>query len=409
MAKFAAGGWKVEFDATSLDQDVVIVNTCGFINDAKQESVDMMLEYARAKAEGKIGKLCIMGCLSQRYKEDLITEIPEADLIFGVDAFDKITSSFDLENVQCSNSQRIISTPSHYAYLKISEGCNRHCSFCVIPQIRGRHISRPVESLVEEACLLAENGVKELILIAQDLTWYGHDLYGKSMLTELLKQLHSVKGIEWIRLHYAFPVDFPEELLDLMNESNKICRYLDIPFQHISDNVLKKMRRGITKEKTLSLLEKIRTRVPGIAIRTTILTGHPGETEGDFMELKDFVRNERFERLGVFSYSHEENTYAYENFEDEISDQEKERRVSEIMAIQQEISASINERKTGKTFRVLIDREDDEYYYARTEFDSPEVDNEVMIKNNGTLGPGKFCMVQITGYDEFDLYAEIKD
>ena len=409
MAKFAAGGWKVEFDAPSLDQDIVIVNTCGFINDAKQESVDMMLEYARAKAEGKIGKLCIMGCLSQRYKEDLITEIPEADLIFGVDAFDKITSSFDLENVQCSNSQRIISTPSHYAYLKISEGCNRHCSFCVIPQIRGRHISRPVESLVGEACLLAENGVKELILIAQDLTWYGHDLYGKSMLTELLKQLHSVKGIEWIRLHYAFPVDFPEELLDLMNESNKICRYLDIPFQHISDNVLKKMRRGITKEKTLSLLEKIRTRVPGIAIRTTILTGHPGETEGDFMELKDFVRNERFERLGVFSYSHEENTYAYENFEDEISDQEKERRVSEIMAIQQEISASINERKTGKTFRVLIDREDDEYYYARTEFDSPEVDNEVMIKNNGTLGPGKFCMVQITGYDEFDLYAEIKD
>jgi ribosomal protein S12 methylthiotransferase len=251
MAKFAAGGWKVEFDSSIVNHEVVIVNTCGFIDDAKQESVDMILEYARAKTDGKIGKLCIIGCLSQRYKDDLVAEIPEADLIFGVDAIDKLTSKFDLENVQCSTDERFISTPSHYAYLKISEGCDRKCSFCIIPQIRGRHVSRPVERLVEETQMLADKGVKELILVAQDLTWYGHDLYGKSMLTQLLRKLLTVSGIEWIRLHYAFPADFPEELLDLIKENDKICRYLDIPLQHISDNMLKKMRRGINKNKTI--------------------------------------------------------------------------------------------------------------------------------------------------------------
>jgi ribosomal protein S12 methylthiotransferase len=407
MAKFAAGGWKVEFDSSIVNHEVVIVNTCGFIGDAKQESVDMILEYARAKTDGKIGKLCIIGCLSQRYKDDLVAEIPEADLIFGVDAIDKLTSKFDLENVQCSTDERFISTPSHYAYLKISEGCDRKCSFCIIPQIRGRHVSRPVERLVEETQMLADKGVKELILVAQDLTWYGHDLYGKSMLTQLLRKLLTVSGIEWIRLHYAFPADFPEELLDLIKENDKICSYLDIPLQHISDNMLKKMRRGINKNKTLSLLNKLRTRVPQIALRTTILIGHPGETEKDFNELKDFIRNAKFERLGVFPYSHEENTYAFKNFKDEISEQEKNRRVSEIMMIQQEISESANNGKTGKNFRVLIDREDNEFYYARTEFDSPEVDNEVLIKNNGTLSPGMFCTVKITGSVEFDLFAEI--
>jgi ribosomal protein S12 methylthiotransferase len=409
MAKFAAGGWKVEFDSSSVNHEVVIINTCGFIDDAKQESVDMILEYARAKTEGKIGKLCIMGCLSQRYKDDILAEIPEADLVFGVDAFDQISSTFDLANVNCSTDERVISTPSHYAYLKISEGCNRNCSFCIIPQIRGRHISRTVDDLVKEAGMLAEMGVKELILVAQDLTYYGHDMYGKSMLTELLRMLQEVKGIEWIRLHYAFPVDFPEALLDLINQSEKICNYLDIPLQHISDNMLKIMRRGINKEKTIDLLNKIKQKVPQIALRTTILAGHPGETENDFLELKEFIRNTKFDRLGVFPYSHEENTYAFQNFSDEIPKEEKNRRISEIMELQQEISTAANKDKVGKTFRVLIDREDEEFYYARTEFDSPDVDNEVMVRNNGDFGPGMFCKVRITDSNEFDLFAEIID
>lgn len=409
MARFAAGGWKVEFDSETAGQEVVIVNTCGFINDSKQESVDMLLEYARAKEKGRIGKLCIIGCLSERYREELIAEFPGADLVFGVDAIERISSAFDLESVRCSKDARYISTPSHYAYLKISEGCNRQCSFCVIPQIRGRHVSRPVDSLTREARVLADQGVKELILVAQDLTWYGHDLYGKSMLAELLKKLQVVPGIEWIRLHYAFPVDFPEDLLDMIRESDKICKYLDIPFQHISDNVLKLMRRGINKEKTISLLNKIRTKVPGMAIRTTFLTGHPGETEDDFTELKQFVRNSRFERLGVFNYSHEENSYAFMNYKDEITGEEKARRLSEIMQIQQEISASINEGKIGKVFRVIIDRQDDEFSYGRTEFDSPEVDNEVLVKNIGCMQPGEFYRVRITGSDEFDLYGELAE
>ena len=409
MSKFAAGGWDIEFDAEMAGQEVVIVNTCGFINDSKQESVDVLLEYAKAKEKGRIGKLCIIGCLSERYKDELIAEFPEADLVFGVNAIDRISSAFDLENVQCAKDSRYISTPSHYAYLKISEGCNRSCSFCVIPQIRGRHVSRPIDSLAREASILAEQGVKELILVAQDLTWYGHDLYGKSMLTELLKNLQTLPGIEWIRLHYAFPVDFPEDLLDIIRESEKICKYLDIPLQHISDNVLKIMRRGLNKNKTTSLLNKIRKRVPGIAIRTTFLTGHPGETENDFLELKEFVRNSKFERLGVFKYSHEENSFAFMNYKDEVTREEKARRLSEIMHIQQEISASVNKGKIGKVFRVLIDRRDDEFFYGRTEFDSPEVDNEVLIRNNGSMRQGEFYMIKITGADEFDLYGELTE
>jgi ribosomal protein S12 methylthiotransferase len=409
MAKFCAGGWKINFDSDQAGHEVVIVNTCGFINDAKQESIDMLLEYANEKKKGRIGKLCVIGCLSERYTTELASEFPEADLVFGVDAIDRISGAFDLEKVQCSKDARYLSTPPHYAYLKISEGCNRKCSFCVIPLIRGPYVSRPVDDLVTEAGLLAEQGVKELILIAQDLTWYGHDLYGKSMLAELLRKLEAIPKIEWIRLHYAFPVDFPDDLLDLIKDSKKICKYLDIPLQHISDNVLKKMRRGINRTKSISLLNKIREKVPGIAIRTTFLTGHPGETTEDFLELKEFITTSKFERLGVFAYSHEENSYAFMNYNDDVPSGEKDRRLAEIMRIQQEISASLNETKIGKVFRVLIDREDDEFYYGRTEFDSPDVDNEVLVKKNGSLGPGEFCRVKITGSDEFDLYGEMAE
>ncbi|MGF1586804.1 MAG: 30S ribosomal protein S12 methylthiotransferase RimO [Bacteroidales bacterium] len=407
LARFANAGWKVEFDAPSSGQDLVIINTCGFIGDARQESIDMILEYAGAKTNGRIGKLCVMGCLSQKYKDELLKEIPEADLILGVDALEELTRIFELDQARCAGDERLISTPSHYAYLKISEGCDRSCSFCSIPEIRGQHISRPLESLVKEAAQLAGKGVKELIIIAQDITWYGYDLYNKQMLVPLLKELQTIRGIEWIRLHYAFPSGFPEDLLDLMNESKIICRYLDIPLQHISDNMLQKMRRGISREKTIYLINKIREKVPGIAIRTTMLAGHPGETEEDIDELKEFVKNSRFERLGVFPYSHEENTYSYNKYKDLIPDRIKNRRVSEIMLIQQEISANLNNERVGQVLKVLIDREDDEYYYARTEFDSPEVDNEVIIKNNGLLGAGQFCMVRITDAGEFDLFAEV--
>lgn len=407
LAKFAAAGWDVEFDSGIAGQDLVIINTCGFIQDAKQESIDMILEFATAKTGGRIGKLCIIGCLSQRYKVELQREIPEADLIMGVDSINELSSIFNLERIACSADKRLLSTPSHYAYLKISEGCDRQCSFCIIPEIRGSHISRSVDELVKEAEVLAAKGVKELILVAQDLTYYGTDLYGKTMLVNLIDKLRLINGIEWIRLHYAYPSGFPSDLAELMNSSNVICRYLDIPFQHISDNMLKKMRRGINKNITIELISRLRDKIPGIALRTTLLVGHPGETKEDFNQLIEFVKNTKFDRLGVFPYSHEENTWAYRNFKDVITVQEKERRVSEIMEIQQEISASLNQAKIGKKLRVLIDRVDENYYYARTEYDSPGIDNEVIIKKTGTTGPGKFCKVRVTGSDAFDLFAEL--
>lgn len=409
MARFESSGYEVEFDSVPYGQDVVIVNTCGFIHDAKQESIEMILEAAQAKSAGKIGKLCVIGCLTERYRDELARELPETELIFGVDAIEDISRSFDLDRAVCSPGARVISTPSHYAYLKISEGCDRNCSFCIIPEIRGSHVSRTIESLVSEAEILAGKGVKELMLIAQDLTWYGRDLYGDNLLGSLLSELQKVKGIEWIRLHYAFPAGFPEGILKLINESTKICRYLDIPIQHISDKILRSMRRGIGRQETIELVNKIRNQVPGIAIRTTLIAGYPGETEREFGELKDFVRSSRFERLGVFPYSHEENTYAHRKLKDEISDKEKERRVSEIMELQQEISAELNREKNGNTYKVLIDREDDDYYYGRTEFDSPEVDNEVIIKKTAALEPGQFCMVRITETTEFDLLGEVTE
>ncbi len=405
MAKFAAAGWEVVFDAPGTGYDAVIINTCGFIHDASQESINIILEYAEARKRGETGKLCITGCLSERYKEELIREIPEADIILGCDAFDGLRRELNLSATFCAPEKRLLSTPSHYAYLKISEGCDRKCSFCIIPAIRGKHISRPVESLVSEARMLAGKGVRELILVAQDLSSYGTDLYGRIILGELLEQLSEITNIEWIRVHYAFPAGFPEDILKVMAGNQKVCRYLDIPLQHISDNVLKRMRRGINRKKTLELIDRIRNRVPGIVLRTTLLTGYPGETQRDFDELKDFVSNARFERLGVFPYSHEEGTWAFDNLNDDIPDKEKERRAAEIMEVQQEISAGFNRQMIGKEIRVIIDSEEDDHFTGRTEYDSPEVDNEVFIDKTGNLSAGAFTNVLVTGAGEFDLYA----
>ncbi len=405
MARFAAAGCEVYFDAAGAGFDVVIINTCGFIHDAKQESVDMILEYAEARKRGEMGKLCITGCLSERYREELIREIPEADIVLGCDAFEGLKRELSLTGACCTPGERLLSTPSHYAYLKISEGCDRKCSFCIIPAIRGKHISRPVESLVNEGSLLAQKGVKEIILVAQDLSSYGSDLYNRVALDKLLMKLTEINGLEWIRLHYAYPAGFPDKVLEIMAGNKKICRYLDIPLQHISDNVLKKMRRGINKQKTLELIDRIRNKVPGIVLRTTLLTGHPGETVHDFEELKDFVRSARFERLGVFPYSHEEGTWAYDNLSDDVHDSEKERRVAEIMEIQKEVSAGFNNRLTGTEIKAIIDSEEDEFYNGRTEFDSPEVDNGVLIKKSKQLVIGSFVNLKITGSDDYDLYA----
>ncbi|TVR73877.1 MAG: 30S ribosomal protein S12 methylthiotransferase RimO [Marinilabiliales bacterium] len=405
MAQFSASGWKVDFDGSGAGYDAVIINTCGFIHDARQESVDMILQYARAREKGEIGKLFVTGCLSERYKDELAEEIPEADLILGVDPLEGLKRELKLSDSGCSPAARLLSTPSHYAYLKISEGCDRKCSFCTIPSIRGRHLSRRIESLVDETKMLSEKGVKELVLIAQDLTSYGTDLYGEPRLGDLLLQLQEINGIEWIRLHYAYPAGFPDDVLEIMASGSKICRYLDIPLQHISDNVLKKMRRGISGRKTLGLIKKIRNKVPGIALRTTLLTGHPGESGRDFEDLKNFVRSVRFERLGVFPYSHEEGTWAYNNLEDSIPLAEKERRAEEIMEIQQEISTEINSSYIGRHIKVLIDSEDEKYFQGRTEHDSPEVDNGVLIEKTGSIVAGSFILAEVTGADEFDLYA----
>lgn len=407
MAQFSAAGWEVDFDGSGAGYDAVIINTCGFIHDARQESVDMILQYAQARKNGEIGKLCVIGCLSERYKDELAEEILEADIVLGVNSPEALIRELEPAGTGfCSPAGRLLSTPKHYAYLKISEGCDRKCSFCIIPSIRGGHVSRTTESLVDETYMLSEKGVKELVLIAQDLTSYGTDLYGKPRLGDLLLQLQEINGIEWIRLHYAYPAGFPDDVLEIMASGSKICRYLDIPLQHISDNVLKRMRRGISGKKTLELIKKIRHKVPGIALRTTMLTGHPGETERDFEDLKNFVRGARFDRLGVFPYSHEEGTWAYHNLEDNIPLDEKERRAEEIMQIQQEISAEINSSYIGRHIKVLIDNEDEEYFQGRTEHDSPEVDNGVLVYKTGGIAVGNFVHAEVTGAYEFDLYAQ---
>ena len=391
---------------TDEGANVVIINTCGFIDSAKQESIDTILQYADAKETGLIDKLYVTGCLSQRYKDDLIKEIPTVDAFFGTREVPALLSKFKADYKHELMGERIITTDSHFAYLKIAEGCDRPCSFCAIPLMRGKHVSRTIESLVKETRNLAAKGVKEVLLIAQDSTYYGLDIYGKRELATLLTALSEVEGIEWIRLHYAFPAGFPEDVLAVMANNPKVCHYLDIPLQHGSSKMLKAMRRGIDREKTETLLKKIKAKVPGIAIRTTLIVGYPGETEDDFSEMLEFVRKSRFDRLGIFTYSHEENTHAY-NFDDDVPEDVKQARANIIMALQEEISLELNQEKVGKELNVLVDRLEGGIYFARTEFDSPEVDNEVLIETEDKhLRIGDFVTVKITGASEFDLTAE---
>ena len=389
--------------------EVVVINTCGFIDNAKEESVNTILSYVQKKQQGLVEKVFVTGCLSERYKPDLIKEIPDVDQYFGTTELPSLLAALGADYKHELIGERLTTTPKNYAYLKIAEGCDRPCSFCAIPLMRGKHKSKPIEDLVIESTKLAADGVKELILIAQDLTYYGLDLYKKRALKELLEALVKVEGIEWIRLHYAFPSGFPLEVVDLMRQEAKICNYIDIPLQHISDPILKSMRRGTTEEKTNALIREFRERVPGMAIRTTLIVGYPGETEADFNLLKQWVKDTKFDRLGCFTYSHEENTHAF-NLVDDVPDEVKMERANEIMALQSDISWALNQEKIGKQYRVVIDRKEGEYYVGRTEFDSPDVDNEVLIAaQDGYLRQGEFYFVRITDAEDFDLYAEVID
>ena len=386
--------------------NIVVINTCGFINNAKEESVNTILEYVKKKQDGDVDKVFVTGCLSERYKPDLLKEIPDVDQYFGTTELPNLLKALGADYKHELIGERLTTTPKNYAYLKIAEGCDRPCSFCAIPLMRGKHKSTPIEEIVIEAEKLAANGVKELILIAQDLTYYGLDLYKKRNLAELLETLVKVDGIEWIRLHYAFPTGFPLDVLDVMQREPKICNYLDIPLQHISDDLLKSMRRGTTKAKTTKLIQEFRAKVPEMTIRTTLIVGYPGETEAHFQELKNWVREMRFERLGCFTYSHEENTHAY-NLEDDVPEDIKQQRANDIMELQSQISWELNQEKIGKTFKVVIDRKEGDYFIGRTEYDSPDVDNEVHIDAaKAYLKTGEFTIVKITDAADFDLYGE---
>lgn len=406
MGQLRASGKDVAHEAPA-DQEgnIIVINTCGFIDNAKEESVNMILNYVDKKEQGIVDKVFVTGCLSERYKPDLIKEIPNVDQYFGTTELPGLLKALGADYKHELLGERLTTTPKNYAYLKIAEGCDRPCSFCAIPLMRGKHVSQPIEKLVKEAEGLARNGVKELILIAQDLTYYGLDLYKKRNLAELLENLVKVEGIEWIRLHYAFPSGFPMDVLELMNREPKICNYIDIPLQHISDNILKSMRRGTTKEKTTKLLNEFRAAVPGMTIRTTLIVGYPGETEEDFQIMKNWVEEMRFERLGCFKYSHEENTHAY-LLEDNVPDEVKQQRANEIMEIQSQISWDLNQEKIGQTFRCIIDRKEGGHFIGRTEFDSPDVDNEVLIDASlAYLKTGEFVNIKITEATEFDLYG----
>lgn len=406
LGHLSLAGFKVVHDGDAYSADTVVINTCGFTADAKDESVEMILRMAYAKREGIIKRLYVMGCLSERYKDDLRDELPEVDAFFGVDDMREVIAQ--VSGLPCDmGTARRLTTPPHYAYLKISEGCNWGCGYCAIPLIRGRHVSVPMEDILKEAHELAAKGVKELIVIAQDTTYYGMDLYGERRLGELLHRLCAIEGIEWVRLHYAYPTRFPDDVIEAMANEPKICKYLDIPFQHISDNMLSSMRRGITKTGTLALIEKLRRSVPGIALRTTLIVGYPGETEADFKELEEFVRTVRFERLGVFTYSEEEGTYSAENLKDDVPSRLKERRRERIMSIQEEISLDNNRRLLGTVRRVIVDRREGDLYVGRTQYDSPEVDQEVLISHDGELVIGGFYDVRIDTVDMFDLYASV--
>jgi len=389
------------------DASIVIINTCGFIDNAKQESIDTILRYADAKETGAIDKLYVTGCLSQRYKDDLEREIPLVDAFFGTNELPALLKKFKADYKHELVGERLVTTPSHFAYFKIAEGCDRPCSFCAIPLMRGKHVSRPAEELVAEAKALVKKGTKELILIAQDLTYYGLDIYGKRDLADLLKKLSDVEGLEWIRLQYAYPSQFPMDALDVMAERENICKYLDMPLQHASTDMLKLMRRGITKHRTIELLNTIREKVPGIALRTTLIAGHPGETEKDFEELYDFVGEMKFDRLGVFTYSHEDQTHSY-SMADDVPAELKQERADRIMELQEGISLELNKKKVGNTYKVLFDRKEGGHFVGRTEFDSPEVDNEVLVDAKATyVRTGDFAVVKITGASEFDLHGEV--
>jgi len=408
MAQLHANKFDVEHESLSGDHEIVIVNTCGFIDNAKQESIDTILQYADAKEQGLVDKLYVTGCLSERYKDSLEEEIPQVDAYFGTQELPKMLKTLNADYKKELLGERILTTPSHYSYFKIAEGCDRPCSFCAIPLMRGKHRSTPIEQLVSNAKSLVAKGVKEIMLIAQDLTYYGLDLYKKRELAELLRQLSDIEGLEWIRLHYAYPSGFPMDVLKVMAERDNICNYLDMPLQHGSTRMLKAMRRGITREKTTELVNTIREQVPGIAIRTTLIAGYPGETEEDFQEMAEWVKEMKFDRLGIFEYSHEENTHAH-NFEDDVPAELKTARAEEIMDIQSTISYEHNQNKVGKEFKVLFDRIEGEYFVGRTEFDSPEVDNEVWvpISEENHVRIGDYSTVKIDNADYFDLFGSI--
>lgn len=406
MAQLTANDFQVSFEKDA-DADIVVINTCGFIKDAKQESIDTILQHVRAKERGQVKKLYVMGCLAERYMKDLKKEIPDVDQYFGVNSLKEIISSIGGNYKADLIGERQLTTPSHYAYLKISEGCNRNCTFCAIPMMRGKHISKPVDEIIKEANNLAAKGVKELILIAQDLTYYGIDLYKKNQFAYLLENLSEVKGIEWIRLHYAYPAGFPEDAIKVIRQKSNICKYIDMPVQHINNRILALMQRGHSREQTIQLLQKIRQEIPGVALRTTIIVGFPGETQEEFNELLDFISIYKFDRLGVFMYSPEEGTKAYK-LPDNVPDDVKKERMEKIMDVQQSISLKLNIGKVDKVFQSIIDRQEGEYYIGRTEFDSPEIDNEVLISsNNKDLLIGSFYPVKVSKADYFDLFGTV--
>lgn len=409
MKQLEANGYKVTHDSEHPQGEIAVINTCGFIGDAKEESINMILEFCQAKEEGYLKKLYVMGCLSERYLKELQVEIPQVDKFYGkFDWNELLTDLGKTYHAECA-IERHLTTPGHYAYLKISEGCDRKCSYCAIPIITGRHVSRPMEEILDEVRLLVSREVKEFQVIAQELTYYGVDLYKKQMLPELIERMAQVEGVEWIRLHYAYPAHFPKDLFRVMREHANVCKYMDIALQHISDNMLTQMRRHVSKADTYELIEAFRREVPGIHLRTTLMVGHPGETEQDFAELKEFVRKARFDRMGAFAYSEEEGTYSAEHYEDNIPQEVKQARLDELMEIQQGISAELTHAKIGKTFKVIIDRKEGEYYIGRTEFDSPEVDPEVLIKDEGqNLEMGSFYQATVYDADDFDLYATIE-
>ena len=408
MKLFEDNGYHCVHDPKRPQGEIAVINTCGFIEDAKQESIDTILEFIQAKEEGRLRKLYVMGCLSQRYQKELEAEMPEVDKFYGKFNYKELLKELGKADVPACSGTRHLTTPHHYAYIKISEGCNRRCAYCAIPIITGKHVSRPIDEILDEVRQLVADGVKEFQIIAQELTYYGVDLDGKHHITGLISRMADISGVKWIRLHYAYPNQFPLDLLDVMREKPNVCKYLDIALQHISDNMLNRMHRHVSKQETIDLLKTIRERVPGIHIRTTLMVGFPGETQEDFHELLEFVRTQRFERMGAFAYSEEEGTYSANNYEDDVPAEVKQRRLDELMILQQEISAEVEAEKVGKILKVIIDRKEGDYYIGRTEFCSPEVDPEVLIKaGEKRLRVGCFYNVKITQSEEFDLYGEV--